>query len=112
MIHSTIRMVASPEKLDEALAILRSMAARTRVVTGCIACRVYRDALDDRSLMIDTIWQNEEDLNRHLRSEEFRNVLLAVEMAVEKPEIRFETVSQVTGLETIEKARTGNTIGI
>jgi len=105
MIHSTVRIVTNRDNQDEAFAILRSMAERTRVESGCIACRVYRDAQEDRSLMFEEIWRNEEDLNRHIRSEDYRNVLLVVEMAVEKPEIRFETVSHVTGMETIEKAR-------
>ena len=105
MIHSTVRIVTNRDNQDEAFAILRSMAERTRVESGCIACRVYRDAQEDRSLMFEEIWKNEEDLNRHIRSEDYRNVLLVVEMAVEKPEIRFETVSHVTGMETIEKAR-------
>jgi quinol monooxygenase YgiN len=105
MIHSTLRIVTDPAKREEAFAILRSMAERTRAVSGCIACRVYQDAQEKRSLMFEEIWKNEEALNRHIRSEDYRNVLLVVEMAVEKPEIRFETVSSVTGMETIEKAR-------
>ena len=111
MIHATIRIVTSPAKRDEASAILRAMATRTTVVSGCITCRVYRDTQDDRALMIDAIWKNEEELHRHLRSEEFRKVLLVMEMAEEKPEIRFETVSCATGLETVEKARTGRISG-
>jgi quinol monooxygenase YgiN len=105
MIHSTVRIVTNPGKQNEAFAILRSMAERIRATSGCISCRIYRDAQEDRSLMFEEIWKNEEDLNRHIRSDEYRNVLLVVEMAVEKPEIRFETVSLVTGMETIEKVR-------
>ena len=82
------------------------MAERIRAMSGCISCRIYQDAQENRSLMFEEIWKNEEDLNRHIRSDEYRNVLLVVEMAVEKPEIRFETVSHVTGMETIERART------
>jgi quinol monooxygenase YgiN len=111
MIHSTVRIVTDPAKREEAFTILRSMAERTRVISGCIVCRVYQDAQEDSSLMFEEIWKNEEDLNRHIRSEDYRNVLLVVEMAVEKPEIRFETVSSVTGMETIERARTGGRIG-
>ena len=105
MIHSTIKIVISPEKRDDAIAILRSMAERTRVESGCISCRIYRDVQEQRTLMIEEIWKDEEDLNRHLRSNEYRNVLLVMEMAEKQPEIRFETISRVTGIETIEKAR-------
>ena len=105
MIHSTVRIVTGAEKREEAFAILRSMAERTRVKSGCITCRIYRDAQEEHSIMLEEIWKDEEDLNRHLRSDEYRNVLLVMEMAVEQPEIRFETISRTNGIEIIEKAR-------
>lgn len=105
MIHSTIRIATDPVSRDEAETILRTMAERARMISGCIACRTYRDAHEINKLMFEAIWENEEDMNHHLRSDDFRNVLLAIEMAVEMPEIRFSTVSRVTGMETIEKAR-------
>jgi quinol monooxygenase YgiN len=110
MIHSTVRILTNPEKRDDALAILCSMAERTRVETGCITCRIYRDVQQEYSIMLEESWKNEEDLNRHLRSDEYRNVLLVVEMAVEQPEIRFETIVSTKGIETIEKARMGGRI--
>ena len=105
MIHSTVRIVTGQAKREEAFAILRSMAERTRVESGCISCRIYRDAQEDHSIMLDELWKNEEDLNRHLRSDEYRNVLLVMEMAMEQPEIRFETILRTNGIEIIEKAR-------
>ena len=105
MIHSTVRIVTDAGKREEAFAILRSMAERTRVESGCIACRIYRDAQEEHSIMLEELWKDEEDLNRHLRSDEYRNVLLVMEMAVEQPEIRFETISRTNGIEIIEKAR-------
>jgi quinol monooxygenase YgiN len=41
--------------------------------------------------MIDELWMSDEDVQRHLRSERYRKVLLVVEMAAEPPEIRFDT---------------------
>jgi len=58
MIHSTFRIVVDPIKLAEAFAILLAMAERIRVMSGCIACRVYKDAQEDRSLMLEEIWNN------------------------------------------------------
>ena len=83
------------------------MAERVRLLSGCISCRVYSDEQGAHILMMETIWKNEEDMNQCLRSDDFRNVLFAMEMAVEMPEIRFASVLQVTGMESIEKARTG-----
>jgi quinol monooxygenase YgiN len=110
MIHATIRIVTSHENHDDAFAILSSIAKHIRVESGCIACRVYQNAHEDRALLFEEIWKSEAELKRHIRSEEYLNILLVVEMAVEKPEIRFETVSHVTGMETIEKVRAGSII--
>jgi len=55
--------------------------------------------------VLKEVWKSEKDLNLHLRSNEYRNVLLVLEMALKQPEIRFDTISSSTGIETIEKAR-------
>jgi quinol monooxygenase YgiN len=104
MIHATIRMTLPARKIKEALEILGSVAERTRVQPACISCRVYHDTQQDNVIMIDEIWRTQEELERHLQSNEYRNVLLVVEMAHEKPEIKFSEFSHSTGVETIEKA--------
>ena len=105
MVHATIRMDISPEKAGEALEILCSVAERTRVESGCISCRVYRDVQEEHGIMIEELWRDLEELERHLRSSDYRSVLLVVEMAKGPPEIRFSTISHSSGVETIEKAR-------
>ena len=72
---------------------------------GCLSCHIYGDLQQKNVYMFEEVWRSEEDLNLHLRSEEYRNLLLVLEMAVERPEIRFDTISSSTGFETIEKAR-------
>jgi quinol monooxygenase YgiN len=105
MIRATIRMKMRGQKVKEALEILRSVAERTRVQPGCISCRVYHDAQEEDVIMVDELWRSKEEHESHLRSDEYRNVLLVVEMAHEKPEISFSEFSGSTGVETIEKAR-------
>ena len=105
MIHATIRIDISPEKASEALEILRPMSERIRVESGCISCRIYRDVQEEHAIMIEELWRSQEELERHLRSSDYRNVLLVVEMAELPPEIRFSAISQSSGIETIEKAR-------
>jgi hypothetical protein len=56
--------------------------------------------------MFEELWRNEEELEQHLRSEEYRKVLLLMEMALQPPEVRFNRVSSWSGIEIIEKART------
>jgi len=105
MVHATVRMVIPPEKRAEAVQILNMIAERTRVQLGCLSCRIYHDEQLEAVFMVEEVWKSQEDLDRHLRSDDYRNVLFVTEMAVEPPEIRFRTISQSAGLEIVERAR-------
>jgi quinol monooxygenase YgiN len=105
MVLATIRMMIPPKKRDEALKILRSMAEQCKVHPDCLGCHIYDDVQEDNVLMFEEMWRNEEDLVQHLQSKEYQDVLLVMEMALKHPEIRFNTVSTSTGMETIAKAR-------
>jgi quinol monooxygenase YgiN len=105
MIIATIRMMIPPQKRGEALRILRSVAELCRDDPGCLSCYIYKDLHDGRVLVLEEVWRTGEGLDLHLRSEEYRNLLLVLEMALKLPEIRFDTISSTTGIETIEKAR-------
>jgi quinol monooxygenase YgiN len=104
MIHATIRMKMPVQKAKEAMEILRSVAERTRVEPGCISCRIYRDDQEEHAILIEEFWRSQEELERHLRSAEYRNVLLVVEMSQKEPEVKFHEIVGSSGLETIEKA--------
>jgi quinol monooxygenase YgiN len=108
MVLANIRMKISPQRRDEALRILRSTAEGNRIQPGCLSCRIYEDLQEDNVILIEEFWRSEEELDQHLRSEEYRKLLLIMEMAIQQPEVRFSCVSNATGIETIEKARTKN----
>jgi quinol monooxygenase YgiN len=105
MVNSTIRLKMPEGKVRDAMGILASVAERSRVLSGCLGFRIYRDTQEAHVIMIEALWRGREDLDRHLRSEEYGRVLLVMEMASAAPEIRFDEVSKSTGFETIEKAR-------
>ncbi len=105
MIYATARMTIPFKKLDEALEILGSIMQRTSFESGCVSCNVYREVDSENAIMIEEIWKNEEDLARHLRSDEYQKILLLAEMASSPPEIRFYTIQRSAGVEAIEKAR-------
>ena len=105
MILANIRMTIPPEKRKEALKILKSMGEQFKVHSGCLGWHIYEEVQGDNVLMVEEMWRSEEDLKQHLRSAEYRNVLMVMEMALKHPEVRFNTISTSTGIETIEKAR-------
>jgi quinol monooxygenase YgiN len=105
MILSTVRMTIPPQKRGEALKILRSMAEKCRDDLGCLSCNIYEDLQEKNVLMLEEVWRADEDLNLHIRSDEYLKLLLVMEMAIKRPVIRFNRISNSTGIETIEKAR-------
>ena len=105
MVTATIRMTIPPKKREGALKILRSTAEQCKVHPGCLGSHIYDDVQEDNVLMFEEMWSNEEDLVQHLRSKQYQDVLLVMEMALKHPEVSFNTVSTSTGIETIEKAR-------
>ncbi len=105
MIQAIIKMQIPSKRRGEVMEILGSVAGRCRFEPGCIGCRLYLDAEEKHVIMLEEFWRDEESLKRHLRSDEYRRVLLAVEMALKPPEIRFNTISHSTGVETIESAK-------
>jgi len=105
MILATIRMNISPQKRAEALKILRSIVEENRILPDCLRCQIYEDLQDDNIILYEEMWKSEEEMENHLRSEEYRKVLLVMEMAVSHPEVGFNTFTSSTGIETIEKAR-------
>jgi quinol monooxygenase YgiN len=105
MVRATIRMMIPSRKRDEVMEILSSKAERARFEPACISSRLYQGVEVKNQVMLEELWRDEEDLEDHLRSDEYRKVLLVIEMAVEPPEIRFDTISHSAGFETIEKAR-------
>jgi quinol monooxygenase YgiN len=107
LIYAIARMTIPFKKLNEAIEILSSVMQRTRFKSGCISCNVYRNVDSENAVMIEEIWNDERDLMLHLRSEEYQKILLVAEMASAPPEIRFDTIERTTGVETVEKARTG-----
>jgi hypothetical protein len=58
-----------------------------------------------RIFLFEDTWASEADLERHLRSPDYRQLLLVMELARVQPEVRFNRVSHSTGLETIQQAR-------
>jgi quinol monooxygenase YgiN len=105
MILATVRMVMPHEKFAEAAKILARTAERTRVETGCDRCHVYRDAGEAPVILLEEAWKSDEDLDHHLRSDGFRDVLVVMEMALEPPEIQFSTIARMTGMERARAAR-------
>ncbi len=105
MIQAMLKMDFAPGKINEAVNILRSIVERIRATKGCISCSVFQEAGNEYSIVFEEKWQCDADLQSHLQSEEYKSVLMVIEMANKNPEIRFEKISEMGGVEIIREAR-------
>ncbi len=105
MILATVRMAIPPKRRGEVSKTLKSMVRETMIEPGCLSSRLYHDENEESVFVCEQVWRNQDDLNLYLRSEDYRRMLLVMELAGEPPEIKFQTISEPAGIEVIEKAR-------
>ncbi len=101
MISANLRFPVDDGNRAEIIRTLRAMIERTRVINGCIACRLYHDLDDPNVLTWVEEWESREDLERHVRSPRFKKILAALDMCSSQPEIRFDTVIETHGMRLI-----------
>lgn len=90
----SISMRFPPKDLDEAVALLMSAVGRTEATLGCNVCNVSRDAAEVGLVHYNAMWTTRAAFQRHLRSEEFKRVLVAMDMCSEEPQV---TIGDLAG---------------
>jgi quinol monooxygenase YgiN len=105
MIIGTVRLLPRLDQRDAVVEVLRSIQGPVRAQPGCLACDVFEEQGPEPSVVLLERWENDEALAAHLRSESYRRILGAVELAGSQPDIRFERVSATEGLELVERIR-------
>ncbi len=105
MIVFILSLKVSPLERKEVVSIFDTIAGSTSVKPGCKKVKLYSDVDNDDELLLIEEWNAVPDLERHVASDEFRKIMAIMDMAVEPPEISFNTVSSVEGFELVEKIR-------
>jgi quinol monooxygenase YgiN len=105
MVISTLRILTAPRARAEVVRTLVAQLGLTRVQPGCLKCDLYQDVEDSEVITLVEEWDSQAELSLHLRSEDYRAVLAAIELSREQPEIHFDTVIRRAGLEMIVAAR-------
>jgi quinol monooxygenase YgiN len=94
-----------PDKRLETLELLGSVMGPTEAKHGCVACRLYEEAESDQTILFYEEWENKEVLSEHVRSENYRRILAAIELSSQPPEVHFYSVSTIQGIDLIEQLR-------
>jgi quinol monooxygenase YgiN len=107
MIHATIKLFLDRTKIEKAAEILTAMAERIRSLPGCLGCELYQNVINSNVMVFEADWEREKDLDRHIASDEYRNLLMVMEMASMPPEIKFIPISESSGMDRIVRVRSG-----
>ena len=109
MVHATIKLLMPRAKIAEAFDILRSVVEQLRSLPGCVGCALYQSVIDPNVIMFEEDWESENDLDRQIASDRYRDILLLMEMASEPPEVKFIPIPESSGMDRIVKIRGGET---
>jgi quinol monooxygenase YgiN len=92
-------MLFPPGKRDQAIQLLVSAVGRTEAKPGCRECLVARDVSGEGLVRYSEVWDSESAFQQHLRSEEFRRVLVAMDMSYEEPKVVIGNLSGRNGFD-------------
>ena len=105
MIVGTLRIVPAPHRRAEVLEIFLAIQEPVLAQPGCAACHVYEEQGPDQAVVLVERWASQAALETHLRSEDYRRILGAIELSGSPPEVRFDYVSSSNGIALIERSR-------
>lgn len=105
MFVMTLRLTVPPEKAGDVFSIVKSMAGPMLVDASCKHFNLYRSMSDENVLMLIVEWTSQGALERHIQSDDFRNILEVMELPREVPEIHFDNVAERAGFELVERVR-------
>lgn len=105
MIVVISRMVTDPQRSEEVATIIRGILEPTRVKKGCLDYYFCRDMEDDHTFIVLERWATQQDLEEFIQSESYYQLLTAMELLVEPPDIKINAISYTAGLEAIRAAR-------
>lgn len=103
MITASYRMTVPAGKKDELLEVIRMILGPSRAENGCLSARIYQDILDEDSFVLLEEWESRIDLDKHIRGDNFRKLLLMMDSLSGVPEVSFHLGDRPEGLQAIEE---------
>lgn len=92
----------------DAVRTLKAAMGPTQAKQGCLKCSLNSHIDNDDTLLLVEHWSSQEQLEHYIRSEEYRLILVAMELSTKEPEVEIHTVSSTVGLELVERYRGGH----
>jgi len=101
----SIDMRFDPKDVNHAIRMLLSVRGSIQAKRGCRACEVGMEASEPGLVHYREEWETEDVFHQHVQSEEFRRVLIALDLCCEEPRIVVGNLSGHSGMEYLRKLR-------
>lgn len=105
MVTVTLWFKVPSEKRKDFLDSARLLIEPTQIQPGCTSCTLYQNLSDPDAIFLVEEWESREELDRHIKSEQFRIILSLMEFSSDYPEFKINTISETEGLEAVQKVR-------
>jgi quinol monooxygenase YgiN len=105
MILSTVRLAISAEHRSEALRILRVFMGHATAQAGCAGFWLTEDLVRRQVLTISSQWVTRDDFKEHVCSAEYRLLLAVIDLSATPPEINFDELDHLGGLDLVAELR-------
>ena len=104
MIGMQAEFCVSQQRRAEVLGLLRPLVDPTRYMTGCVdACLSAEPNVDP--ICFSTEWRSRDQLERHIRSEAFLNILVAMDLCDSPPVVLVSEIGEGDGMAYIASVR-------
>jgi quinol monooxygenase YgiN len=105
MIVGMLRIPLAPSRHAAVLEVLRSIQGPVLAQPGCMAYHICEEQGQESAVVLVERWESKATLEAHIRSDIYRRILGAIELAGGPPEMTFEVVSAREGMELVERLR-------
>ena len=102
---SLLKITVAHQKKKAAIQTVRSLLGWTGAQPGCISIAFYQDTDSPGTLMLLEEWEDWRSIENHIRSDSYRSILELMELSSTPPETKFCSVSDIQGMEVLEKLR-------
>jgi len=105
VVTSFLKITVPRQKKKAAVQTVRSLLGWTSAQPGCISIAFYQDTDSSGTLMLLEEWEDWPSIENHIRSDSYRSILELMELSSTPPETKFCSVSDIQGMEVLEKLR-------
>ena len=87
MVITIMHLKAAPDKRMNILRTIHTMIGPTNAQPGCLHCELSGSTQHDDQLLMLEKWDSQDSLEQHIKSDESRKVLAAIDSACEQPQV-------------------------